>query len=78
MQRLTERQMQVLQLIVDSVKETGTQPTIRTMCEKMDISSPNGIACHIRPLIKKGLLKKKPGQLGYVIENFKELNSGGT
>lgn len=76
MQRLTERQMQVLQLIVDSVKETGTQPTIRTMCEKMDISSPNGIACHIRSLIKKGLLKKKPGQLGYIIENYSKIEGG--
>jgi repressor LexA len=76
MQRLTERQMQVLQLIVDSVKETGTQPTIRTMCEQLNISSPNGIACHIRPLIKKGLLKKKKGQLGYIIENYSKIEGG--
>lgn len=47
-------QRRVLLAICEHVAETGQVPTIRELCARLDISSPNGIMYHIRGLARKG------------------------
>ena len=58
MDGLTERQKQVLDFIRDKVIQLGYGPTVREIGEHFEISSPNGVMCHLRALEKKGLLKR--------------------
>lgn len=56
--QLTSRQADVFEFIKDRVQSRGYGPTVREIGEHFDISSPNGVMCHLRALEKKGLLKR--------------------
>lgn len=59
---LTDRQFQVFDFIRDKIVNRGYGPTVREIGQQFDISSPNGVMCHLRALEKKGLIirdKKK-------------------
>lgn len=58
MDDLTDRQRQVLEFIKDRVIQSGYGPTVREIGEHFEISSPNGVMCHLRALEKKGLLTR--------------------
>ena len=55
---LTERQVQIYEYIKDLVQNRGYGPTVREIGENYGISSPNGVMCHLRALIKKGLISR--------------------
>lgn len=60
--QLTDRQLKVFEFIRDKIVNRGYGPTVREIGEQFDISSPNGVMCHLRALEKKGLIirdKKK-------------------
>jgi repressor LexA len=57
---LTARQKRVLCLIVKGTLKNGYQPSMRDLMGTLKISSPNGIACHITALEKKGYLSRGP------------------
>lgn len=42
------------------MKNGGSSPTIRELCALLEISSPNGIMCHLKALSKKGVLEPLP------------------
>jgi len=50
----TKRQAAVVRTIVALTAQQGYPPTIRELAAKMGISSPNGVACHLRALRQKG------------------------
>src|SRR5438445_13027090 len=56
--QLTSRQAAVFQFIKERVQGRGYGPTVREIGEHFDISSPNGVMCHLRALERKGLLKR--------------------
>lgn len=56
--QLTERQQAVFEFIRDRISERGYGPTVREIGAHFDISSPNGVMCHLRALEKKGLLQR--------------------
>jgi repressor LexA len=52
---LTARQSEILQFIV-SCRMLGYTPTVREIGLEFDILSPNGVACHLRALERKGCI----------------------
>lgn len=59
-EQLTTRQRDVYYFIRDKIRNRGYGPTVREIGEKFDISSPNGVMCHLKALEKKGLITREP------------------
>jgi len=53
---LTEKQQKVLDIINASIASRGCSPTIREITLQAGIQSPNGAICHIKALVRKGIL----------------------
>ena len=60
MDQLTERQREVYEFIRDKIRNRGYGPTVREIGEQFQISSPNGVMCHLKALEKKGLITREP------------------
>jgi repressor LexA len=58
--QLTHRQMEVFEFIRDKIQNRGYGPTVREIGEEFEISSPNGVMCHLKALEKKGLITREP------------------
>lgn len=58
MKTATARQQEILDGITSWIRDNGTPPTIRELCKVFGIRSKNGIACHVKALMKKGLLRR--------------------
>jgi repressor LexA len=56
--RLTAKQAAIFEFIKERIQARGYGPTVREIGEHFKISSPNGVACHLKALEKKGLLKR--------------------
>ena len=56
--QLTSRQANIFEFIKDRIQGRGYGPTVREIGEHFQISSPNGVMCHLRALERKGLLKR--------------------
>ena len=56
---LTERQMAVYKFIRDKIRNRGYGPTVREIGKEFDISSPNGVVCHLKALEKKGIISRE-------------------
>src|SRR5947207_10267589 len=60
MDQLTERQKDVYEFIRDKINNRGYGPTVREIGDKFQISSPNGVMCHLKALEKKGIITREP------------------
>ena len=60
MDQLTKRQRAVYEFIRDKIQNRGYGPTVREIGGRFDISSPNGVMCHLKALEKKGLITREP------------------
>jgi repressor LexA len=58
--RLTKRQREVYDYIRTKIRERGYGPTVREIGNHFEISSPNGVMCHLKALEKKGLITREP------------------
>lgn len=58
--QLTKRQSDVYEFIRESISSNGYSPTYRDIADRFDISSPNGVACHIAVSKKKGVIRTSP------------------
>lgn len=59
-EKLTERQREVYEFIRERIRSRGYGPTVREIGLNFDISSPNGVMCHLKALEKKGLINREP------------------
>ncbi len=57
---LTTRQQEVLDFIVAFIRRYRSSPSVRQIGAAFGISSPNGVACHLKALEKKGFIKRDP------------------
>ncbi len=55
---LTERQQRVYEVIREKINTRGYGPTVREIGEILNISSPNGVMCHLRALERKGKISR--------------------
>jgi repressor LexA len=60
MDHLTQRQKEVYEFIREKIRNRGYGPTVREIGANFDISSPNGVMCHLKALEKKGLIVREP------------------
>jgi repressor LexA len=58
-ENVTERQMAVYEFIRDKIRNRGYGPTVREIGTEFDISSPNGVVCHLKALEKKGIITRE-------------------
>jgi len=58
--QLTKRQREVFEFIRSKIQGRGYGPTVREIGQQFDISSPNGVMCHLKALEKKGLITREP------------------
>ena len=58
--RLTKRQGDVYDFIREKIQGRGYGPTVREIGTHFNISSPNGVMCHLKALEKKGLITREP------------------
>ena len=59
-ENVTKKQKAVYEFIRDKIRNRGYGPTVREIGEKFNISSPNGVVCHLKALEKKGLIIRRP------------------
>lgn len=60
-QWVTLRQWEVLRFVIDAWL-VGYVPTVRDIGERFNISSPNGVMCHLVALEKKGFMRSIAGR----------------
>jgi len=60
--QLTARQRLVYDFVRDKIQNRGYGPTVREIGEHFDISSPNGVVCHLKALQRKGLIHRSPNK----------------
>lgn len=61
MHDLTPRQAEILELIRQTLEETGMPPTRAEIAEAFGFSSPNAAEQHLRALARKGVIEMVPG-----------------
>ena len=59
---LTKSQKAVFEFIREKILGRGYGPTVREIGSRFDISSPNGVMCHLKALEKKGLISREPNR----------------
>jgi repressor LexA len=57
--KLTKRQEEVLGYLRQHCRTFG--PTVREIAAALEITSPNGVVCHLRALERKGRIRRTPG-----------------
>jgi repressor LexA len=57
---LTKKQQAVYDFIVDYINTNSYPPSMREICDALNISSTNGVNDHINKLCAKGYLEKQP------------------
>ena len=60
MEKLTERQKQILDFIGETVAASGMPPTVAEIATAMGVSSTNGIRGHLQALDRKGAIELVP------------------
>ena len=64
MKELTPRQAEILQLIRDTIEETGFPPTRMEISRMLGFASPNAAEEHLRALERKGVIEMLDGTAG--------------
>ena len=59
--KLTKKQLAVLNYLQDFTEEKGYSPSYREMMAGLGLSSVSAVAEHVENLVEKGVLKKVPG-----------------
>jgi len=75
--QLTERQRHVYEFLRDKILNRGYGPTVREIGERFNISSPNGVMCHLKALEKKGLISRSPNKSRAIELTQEELGTQG-
>ncbi len=57
--KLTARQDEVYRFIRDRIRNRGYGPTVREIADRFQIRSPNGVACHLKALERKGFIRRE-------------------
>src|SRR5262249_30544730 len=66
--QLTEKQRAIYEFIRERIENRGYGPSIREICEAFKIQSPNGVMCHLKALVKKGMITRPDKPLARAIQ----------
>jgi repressor LexA len=56
--KLTDRQREIYDFIKEKIESRGFGPTVREIGDAFDIKSPNGVMCHLKALVTKGIIQR--------------------
>ncbi|MDA7950899.1 MAG: transcriptional repressor LexA [Pirellulaceae bacterium] len=59
---LTAKQQEIYNFTREQILTRGFAPSVREIAEHFEISSPNGVMCHLRALEKKGYIQRLPNK----------------
>src|SRR5260370_39871406 len=59
--KLTDRKKEIYDFIRDKIETRGYGPTVREIGNEFGIKSPNGVMCHLKALVTKGLILRGKG-----------------
>jgi repressor LexA len=77
MSQLTTRQREIYNFIREKIESRGYGPTVREIGTAFDISSPNGVMCHLKALEKKGhIIREKNSARAIQLEDYHPTGSG--
>lgn len=62
--QLTDRQREVYEYIRSFVADRGYAPTYETIMRHFGWTTKNSVACHVKPLIRKGWVEIRKAQRG--------------
>jgi repressor LexA len=75
--QLTKRQREIYNFIKEKIESRGYGPTVREIGSAFDISSPNGVMCHLKALEKKGhIIREKNAARAIQLEDHHPTGSG--
>ena len=60
--KLTQRQKEILQMLIDYINENGFSPSYRELCDIADVNSPATIWTHLKNLKNKGYIDYIPAK----------------
>lgn len=58
--KITPKQEQILEFIKDTILKKGYPPTVRDICEAVDLRSTSSVHSHLETLEKNGYIKRDP------------------
>ena len=58
---LTRRQKEILDFVLDSLRNEGFIPSVREIADAFGFASTNAVAAHLDALAKKGYIQRRPG-----------------
>lgn len=58
LKKLTQRQKEILDYLIDSLNKYGFLPSIREICKYIGLSSPSTVHSHLKSLEKMGFIKR--------------------
>jgi len=61
MNGLTEKQQEIFDFILRSLREDGAIPTVREIAQAFGYASTNAVVCHLDALANKGYISRSPG-----------------
>ncbi|MBI5158212.1 MAG: transcriptional repressor LexA [Acidimicrobiia bacterium] len=59
---ISERQREILELILETVRRRGYPPSVREIGEAVGLSSPSTVHSHLSALVEAGLLRRDPSK----------------
>jgi len=59
---LTERQKKVLDFLKSEIKRKGYPPTVREICDAVNLSSTSTVHAHLETLERKGYIRRSPAK----------------
>ncbi|HEX5630637.1 MAG TPA: transcriptional repressor LexA [Acidimicrobiia bacterium] len=59
---VTERQREILELILQTVRRRGYPPSVREIGEAVGLSSPSTVHSHLSALVEAGMLRRDPSK----------------
>ena len=59
---ITERQREILDLIMETVRRRGYPPSVREIGEAVGLSSPSTVHSHLSALVQAGALRRDPSK----------------
>ena len=60
--KITEKQMQILEYIKESILQRGYPPTVREICEQVKLRSTSSVHSHLEQLEKNGYIRRDPSK----------------
>lgn len=78
LETMTPRQASIFEYIRTQIVDRGYGPTVREIAQEFNISSPNGVMCHLRAIEKKGLITRQANKSRAIelSEEFRERSRG--